>query len=98
MTINSCFDNKDFAKYLESKNEKELVIVGLQTDFCIDATIKSAFERGYHVIVPKGTNSTFDNKYISKEKIYKYFNEWVWPDAFAECVSISKVISLMNNK
>lgn len=42
---------------------------GLQTNFCIDATVKSAFERGYNVIVPKGTNSTFDNDYMNAETI-----------------------------
>ena len=54
--INSCFGNKDFTDYV--KDENTLMIVGLQTNFCIDATVKSAFERGYKVIVPQGANST----------------------------------------
>ena len=45
-TINSCFGNKDFAAYLEAAKDEKLMIVGLQTNFCIDATVKSAFERG----------------------------------------------------
>ena len=67
-TINSCFGNRDFAEYIEKSGEKELMIVGLQTDFCIDATIKSAFEKGYKVFVPSGTNSTFDNALLPDRK------------------------------
>ena len=60
--INSSFGNKDFTDYV--KDDNTLMIVGLQTNFCIDATVKSAFERGYKVIVPQGANSTFDNDFL----------------------------------
>lgn len=96
-TINSCFGNSEFANYLEKKNEKELMIIGLQTDFCIDATIKSAFERGFKVYVPKGTNSTFNNKILSGKKVYKFYNEWVWPDCFANCISMQDAVRLLKN-
>lgn len=93
---NSCFGNKELAAYLEEKNEQILVIVGLQTDFCIDASVKSAFERGYKVIVPKGTNSTFDNDYMDKETTYKYYNEMMWPERFAECITVEEALERMN--
>lgn len=93
--MNSCFGNKEFAAYLEEKNEDTLMIVGLQTNFCIDATIKSAFERGYKVIVPAGANSTFDNDYMDKEKTYKYYNEMMWPKRFADCVSMEEAVKLL---
>lgn len=93
--INSCFGNKEFEKYLLDKNEKELMIIGLQTNFCIDATIKSAFERGYKVIVPKGTNSTFDNDYMDKETTYKYYNEMMWPTRFAQCVTVDEAAKML---
>lgn len=86
--INSCFGNRDFVEHLEKLSDKTLMVVGLQTNFCIDATIKSAFERGYKVIVPAGTNSTFDNDYMDAETTYRYYNEMMWPKRFAECVSL----------
>ena len=95
-TIPSCFSNKEFAAYLEGTKDDALMIVGLQTDFCIDSTIKSAAERGYRVIVPKGTNSTFDNPYMTGEKTCGYFFCEVWPDLFAECVSLEEAIELLN--
>lgn len=62
----------------------------------IDASIKSAFERGYKVIVPLGANSTFDNEYMNGETTYKYYNEMMWPDRFAQCISVDETIKLMH--
>ncbi len=94
-TINSCFGNSDFVNYLSDSGEKELMIVGLQTNFCIDATVKSAFERGYHVIIPQGTNSTFDNDYMDGKTTYRYYNEMMWPERFASCVSVDEAIKII---
>ena len=52
--VNSCFSNKELCKYLEDKGEETVIIAGLQTNYCIDASIKSAFDRDYGVIVPEG--------------------------------------------
>ena len=79
-TINSCFGNKDLKQYLKQQTDKRLMIIGLQTNYCIDATVKSAFERGYEVIIPEGTNSTFDNDYMSGETTIRYYNEDVWEE------------------
>lgn len=97
-TINSCFGNKEFGAYLENSKEDTLVIVGLQTNFCIDATVKSAFERGYRVLIPEGTNSTFDNPYMSAETTCAYYFNEVWPDLFAECISMDEAIKLIYNQ
>ena len=92
-TVNSCFGNKDLASYLES--EDTLMIVGLQTNFCIDASIKSAFDKGYRIIIPEGSNSTFDNDYMTGETTYNYYNKMMWPVRFAECVTVSEAVSML---
>ena len=96
--INSCFGNRDFAAYLEESKDDTLMIVGLQTNFCIDATVKSAFERGYRVILPEGTNSTFDNPYMSGETTCAYYFHEVWPDLFADCVSLDEALALIREE
>lgn len=95
--INSCFGNKKFAEYLQEVKEDTLMIVGQQTNFCIDATVKSAFERGYKVIIPQNANSTFDNEYMDGETTYKYYNEMMWPKRFARCVSLDEAINTLRN-
>ena len=94
-TINSCFGNRDFREYMETQADKRLMIIGLQTDYCIDATVKSAFERGYRVIVPEGTNSTFDNDFMTGEMTYRYYNEEIWPDCFAQCVPFDEALAMI---
>lgn len=93
-TINSCFGNKDFRKYMEKQEDKRLMIIGLQTNYCIDCTVKSAFERGFEVIIPEGTNSTFDNDYMTGETTYKYYNEDVWEELVA-AVTFEEALDLL---
>ena len=97
-TINSCVGNKDFTAYLEAAKDETLMIVGLQTNFCIDATVKSAFERGYDVIVPEGAHSTFDNPYMTGETTCAYYFNEVWPGLFADCVSLDEALALIQKK
>ena len=93
-TINSCFGNKDFKAYMEAQEDKRLMIIGLQTNYCIDATVKSAFERGFEVIIPEGTNSTFDNDYTTGETTVRYYNEDVWEE-IVESVTMEEAIEMM---
>ena len=93
-TINSCFGNKDFKQYMKSQEDKRLMIVGLQTNYCIDATVKSAFERGYEVIIPEGTNSTFDNDYMTGETAVRYYNEDVW-EGLADVVPFEEALEMI---
>ena len=93
--INSCFGNREFTAYLEQAKDESLMIVGLQTNFCIDATVKSAFERGYRVIVPEGTNSTFDNPYMSAKTTCEYYFNEVWPDLFADCITVDEALEMI---
>ena len=93
-TINSCFGNRDFADYMAQQEDKRLMVIGLQTNWCIDCSVKSAFERGYEVIVPEEANSTFDNDYMTGEVTYRYYNEEIWPE-FADCVAFEEAIDML---
>ena len=94
----SSFTNREFAAYLEKEEGDTLLIVGLQTNFCIDATVKSAFERGYDVFIPEGTNSTFDNPYMSGKTTYEYYMNEVWPDLFADCVTLDEALEMIRKQ
>ena len=93
-TINSCFGNKAFKEYMEQQEDKRLMIVGLQTNYCIDATVKSAFERGFEVIIPEGTNSTFDNNYMTGETTVRYYNEDVWEE-LVDAVTFEEALDML---
>lgn len=82
--------------YLKEKEEDTVIIVGLQTDYCIDATVKAGFEHGFKMIVPENTNTTFDNQYMTAEESYRYYNEFIWNKRYAECVSFEDALKMMD--
>ena len=94
--VNSAFKDTGLLKYLRQKEENTIIIVGLQTDYCIDATIKSGFEQGFKMIVPANANSTVDNQYMTAEQSYHYYNEFMWNKRYAECISFEKTLELMD--
>lgn len=93
--VNSSFRGTGLIEYLKEKNENDIVVVGLQTDKCIDATIKCGFEHGFNMIVPNHANSTVDNDFFNGEQSYKYYNEFMWDGRFAECISMNEVINML---
>ena len=95
-TINTCFGNKELKAYLKQQEDKRLMIIGLQTNYCIDATVKSAFERGFDVIIPEGSNSTFDNDYMTAETAVRYYNEDVWEE-LVDAVTLEEAIEMMEH-
>ena len=80
---------------LREKNIQTVAVVGLQTDYCIDATIKCGFEHGFKMIVPENANSTFDNAFMTGEQSYKYYNDFMWKGRYAECISVEETIERM---
>ena len=60
--VNSAFHPMTgLTEYLKSKGEKDIITIGVSTDYCMDATIKSGFEKGFNMLVPSYTNSTYDS-------------------------------------
>lgn len=94
-TVNSSFKETGLLEYLKEKKEQTVIVIGLQTDYCIDATVKSGFEHGFKMIVPEYANSTFDNPYMSAEVSYKYYNKFMWKGRYAECISVDETIDRM---
>ena len=76
--LSSSFHKTGLEIYLDNRKIENIILVGLQTEYCIDATCKSAFDLGYKVIIPEETNTTFDNDFLSAEKIYRLFNYNIW--------------------
>lgn len=95
--VNSAFKDTGLLEYLTEKGEKDIIIVGLQTDYCIDATIKCGFEHRFHMIVPAHTNTTVDNSFMTGEQSYTYYNEHMWPRRYAECITLEEAIERMQN-
>ena len=94
-TVNSAFKESGLLEYLRGKGIEKVIMTGLQTDYCIDASVKCAFEHGFEVIIPANANSTVDNSYMTGEKTYQYYNEMMWNNRYGKCILLEDAISLM---
>ena len=96
--VNSAFhESTGLDLYLKSKNIKKVIAVGLQTDYCVDATVKSGFEKGYEMIVPEYCNSTRSNSYMDAETTYQFFNKSMWPGRYATCPTVSDTLEMIKH-
>jgi nicotinamidase-related amidase len=56
----SAFENTDLQTKLDALGARELVVCGLQSDFCVSNTSKSALSLGYRVRIASDAHSTWD--------------------------------------
>lgn len=94
-TVNSPFRDTGLLEYLQESCETEIIVAGLQTDYCIDAAVKCGFEHGFKVYVPAYANSTFDNEFMTSEETYRYYNESMWNNRYAKCISMAETLQKM---
>ncbi len=93
--VNSPFRGSGLLEYLREKGETSLMVTGLQTDYCIDATVKCGFEHGFEIIVPEYCNTTFDNDFMTAEDCYHYYNEFMWNNRYARSVPLGEALELL---
>ena len=93
--FSSAFKETGLDEYLKGRGVKTLVIAGMQTEYCIDATIKSAFERGYRVLMPEGGSATYDNRLAPAERLVPYYEKAIWNGRFADVVSLDAALEAL---
>jgi nicotinamidase-related amidase len=91
----SSFRQTGLHEYLSHNKTENIILVGLQTEYCIDTTCKVAFELGYKVIVPEETNTTFSNEFLPAEKLYEFYNYKIWDKRFASVKPLEEVLELL---
>ena len=96
--FSSSFRGTGLKAYLDGKGITDLILVGMQTDYCIDTTCRVAFEFGYRVIIPAGSTTTFDNSLASAEKLIGYFERYLWNGRFADVLPVEEVIRMIEDK
>ena len=77
------FLNTTLEAELQNLEIEKLVIVGMQTDFCVDTSIRRAYSLGYqnNVVVRDG-HSTFDTDVLKGSQIIDHHN-LIWGGRFA---------------
>ena len=91
-SFNSAFLETDLEEYLKEKQITDLILMGMQTEYCIDATCKAAFELGYGVVIPTGATTTYDNEFMSGEATVRFYEEKIWAGRFADLMPAEAVL------
>jgi nicotinamidase-related amidase len=90
--FNSAFRETDLRSYLEERGIRTLIVVGIQTEYCVDTTCRVAFEHGFEVVMPEMTNTTYDNGDLSAAQIHDYHNRRIFEGRFATMPSMPEVL------
>lgn len=94
-SFNSAFLETGLEDYLKERQITDLVLMGMQSEYCIDCTCKNAFELGYGVTIPEGATTTFDNDYMTGETTAEFYEKKIWAGRFADLMPAEAVLDMM---
>lgn len=97
VVIDKCYPGAFLETELENWCSEEgitqLIVTGTMTEHCVDATVKSAFERGYQVLVPQGCCATVNNDYMTARETEEFFEQKIWQGRYAQIFSLESLLN-----
>jgi nicotinamidase-related amidase len=78
-TANDSFYKTELSDILEKNGITELFITGCATDFCVDATVKTALILDYKITIVEDCHTTASRPFVDAETLIKHHN-WLWAD------------------
>jgi nicotinamidase-related amidase len=89
-TTGDSFYQTNLQKLVPVPDYDRLVICGLQTDYCVNATLRQAHQLGYDVVLAADAHSTVDNGNTTAEDIIAEHNK-DWADLSGSVARIDVV-------
>jgi nicotinamidase-related amidase len=71
----SAFHDTDLDEKLRRAGIDTLVITGMQSEYCVDSAVRSAFEHGYKVTLVSDAHSTGDTRVLKAKDIIAHHNQ-----------------------
>lgn len=68
------FYRTSLKKELDSRGIKKIIIVGLQSEYCIDTTCRRAFSHNFEVTLVEDAHSTWDSELLTAKQIINHHN------------------------
>jgi len=69
------FHETNLHELLQTNGVKKLVMAGMQTEFCVNATCQRAVELGYAVTAVADAHSTFDMAEMTAPQVISHYNK-----------------------
>lgn len=88
---NSAFKETGLQAYLDSQEIEHVIMMGMATNYCVDTTVKVAFELGYHVSVIENATTTFDEEDMTADQLVKHYKS-IWNGRFAQVADLETIL------
>ncbi len=76
-TLNDAFADTPLQETLQRLAADRVLVAGWATDFCVDATVRSAIAHNHHVVAIADGHTLSDRPHLSAPAIIQHHN-WVW--------------------
>ena len=86
------FEETNLSEILASRQVGDLIVCGMQSDFCIDATARGAARRNYRVKVVEDAHATYARDGLSEAEICAQINQQL-REAGVDIVPAAKVLA-----
>ena len=74
-TASDAFLHTELSEVLASRAITQLIVCGLQSEFCVDSTVRRAMALGYPVVLVADGHTTVDNGVLSARQIAAHHNK-----------------------
>ena len=82
-TLNDPFVGTDLAARLKEIAPDRILITGWATDFCVDATVRSAVSNHYDVVVVTDAHTLNDRPHLDAESVIRH-HHWIWSNLITQ--------------
>lgn len=86
----SAFHRTSLKRVLAEKACDRLVLCGLQTEYCVDSTVRHGSFLGFEQVVAQDAHSTFDNEPLKASEIILH-HQRIWHGRFAEIMPVAEI-------
>lgn len=97
--VNS-FNGTDLLHYLQSKNIKRLIIIGMQTHMCLEGATRAAYDNGFECIVVEDAcatrDLTFGNTTIKASDVHASTLESLTYGGYAKVIDLTEFKTNIN--
>jgi nicotinamidase-related amidase len=87
-TTPNSFHGTDLQRLLQQRGVKRLVVCGLQTEFCVDTTVRQALALGYDVVLAADGHSTTDGAITAAQAIAHHNRTLRWMGGFDATIAV----------
>ena len=99
-TANDAFYKTTLEAFLNMNAINDLFVTGCASDFCVDATIKSALSKDYCITVLEDGHTTANRPYLTALKAIQHYN-WLWADMTStktkiQVVKTNELLKMLN--